>query len=197
MVDAKTVDEEREQSFAANRGGFSFLLVHGLTWTAAAVLSFVLSLKLAALLYLFQGFVAFPASLIVERLLGLRTLSGRDNSLVNLFVLIAMSQGLALPASIVAYSLDPRYLPVVFAATNAGHFLAYAWLYRTKAYALLALVVAFGPFCLLVATGPDASFHSAGFLVGAALLVTAAYVFRLAGLRLAAAMERASAASGA
>jgi uncharacterized membrane protein len=180
---ARTTDIERDESLAANRGGFSFLVVHGLTWTAAAVLSFVLPLKAAALVYLFQGFIAFPASLVLERLLGYRTLSTKENSLVSLFVLIAVAQGLALPASIVVFSLDPRYLPIVFAATNGGHFLPYSWLHRTRAYVLLAVVAALGPFVLVVLVGADAAFHLSGFLVGAALLLAAAYVLGASGRR--------------
>ena len=90
-----------------------------------------------------------------------------------------MAQGLALPASIVAFSLDPRYLPVVFAATNGGHFLPYSWLYRTRAYVVLAVTAAFGPYACLVVVGPEATFHLAGVLVGAALLATAWYVSRI------------------
>ena len=67
---ARTTDSERDEALVANRGGLSFLLVHGLTWLIAAALSFALPLKLAALVYLFQGFVALPASLVLERLLG-------------------------------------------------------------------------------------------------------------------------------
>jgi hypothetical protein len=177
----RSTDLERDESRAANRGGFAFLAVHGLTWLIAAFLSYALDLETAALVYLFQGFVAFPASLVLERLLGLRTLSTSENSLVSLFVLIAVAQGLALPASIVVFNLDARYLPVVFAATNGGHFLPYSWLHRTRAYVVLAVVAALGPFALLVTIGPDATFHLAGFLVGAALLATAAFMWRLTG----------------
>lgn len=173
---ARTTDVERDESLVANRGGFSFLFVHGWTWIAAAALSFVLPIKVGALVYLFQGFVAFPASLLLERQLGYKTLSTKENSLVNLFVLIAVAQGLALPASIVVYNLDPLYLPVVFAATNGGHFLPYSWLHRTRAYVFLALVASFGPFALLVAAGAEASFHASGLLVGVVMLISAWYV---------------------
>lgn len=144
-----------------------------MTWAAAAALTFVLPVKPAALIYLFQGIIAFPASLVLERFLGYRTLSTKENSLVELFVLIAVAQGLALPASIVVYNLDPLYVPVVFAATNGGHFLPYSWLHRTRAYIALAVVAAFGPFVLLVAVGAEPTFHLAGFVVAVALLVTA------------------------
>ncbi len=175
-IEMRTTAEERDESIAANRGGLSFLFVHGLTWILAGCLALVIAPKSAALIYLFQGLVAFPASLGVERALGFRTLSARDNSLVNLFVLIAVAQGLALPASIVAFNLDPLYVPVVFAATSGGHFLPYSWLYRTRAYITLGIVAALGPFALLVVLGPETTFWLAGLLVGTTLLATGAYL---------------------
>ena len=108
---ARSTDVERDESLIANRGGFSFLFVHGWTWIAAAALTFVLPIKVAALVYLFQGFVAFPLSLLLERRLGYKTLSTKENSLVSLFVLIAVAQGFALPASIVVYNLEPALPP--------------------------------------------------------------------------------------
>jgi hypothetical protein len=173
---ARPTDVERDESLLANRGGFAFLFVHGWTWIAAAALSFMLPTKAGALVYLFQGFVAFPLSLALERRLGYTTLSTKANSLVSLFVLIAVAQGLALPASIIVYTLDPLYVPAVFAATNGGHFLPYSWLHRTRAYVVLALVASFGPFAILVIGGPEASFHASGFLVGIVMLITAWYV---------------------
>jgi len=173
---ARPTDVERDESLIANRGGFSFLFVHGWTWIAAAALTFVLPIKVAALVYLFQGFVAFPLSLLLEHRLGYKTLSMKENSLVSLFVLIAVAQGLALPASIVVYNLNPLYLPVVFAATNGGHFLPYSWLHRTKVYVFLAIVAAFGPFAILIAGGAEASFHASGFVVGVVMVISAWYV---------------------
>ena len=114
--------------------------------------------------------------LLVERALGYRTLSSSENSLVSLFVLIAVAQGLALPASILVYNLEPRLVPVVFAATNGGHFLPYSWLHGTRAYIGLAVVAALGPFAAVVAAGTEVAFHASGFIAGAALLAAAAWV---------------------
>jgi hypothetical protein len=177
---ARPTDVERVEARTANGGGFSFLLVHGITWVGAGILSFVLPRDTAALVYLFQGLVAFPASLIVERALGYRTLSTNENSLVSLFVLVAVAQGLALPASIIVFNLDPRLVPVVFAATNGGHFLPYSWLHGTRAYIGLAIVAALGPFAVVVTAGADVAFHASGFIAGGALLATAVWVRLLA-----------------
>jgi hypothetical protein len=174
----RTTEAERDEARFANRGGFAFLAVHGVTWLIAGASSYVLPVEQAALVYLFQGLVAFPLSLGLERLLGFRFIRTADNSIVELFVLIALTQGLALPASIVAFNLEPLTVPVVFAATNGGHFLPYAWLHRTRAYAVLAAVAAVGPFALLVVLDAEPAFHATGFLVGATMLATAAWVLR-------------------
>ena len=177
MVMSRTVDEERDEARLANRGGMAFLLVHGITWTMAGFLTFVLEVEQAALVILFQGLVAFPASLLLERALGFRFIAAKDNAIVSLFVLIAMTQGLSLPASIIVLNLDPLYLPMVFASTNGGHFLPYMWLHRTRAYAVLAVACALGPFAILLVAGAQTAFHATGFLVGGIMLVVAAYVW--------------------
>ena len=177
MALGRTIDEERDEARTANRGGVAFLLVHGVTWTAAAILTFALSVEQAALIILFQGVVAFPASLMLERLLGFRFIPAKDNAVVSLFVLIAMTQGLSLPGSIIVLNLDPLYLPVAFAATNGGHFLPYMWLHRTRAYAVLAVACALGPFALLLVAGAQTAFHATGFLVGTIMLAVAAWIW--------------------
>lgn len=170
----RPTDEERDEARRANRGGFSFLLVHGTTWVLAGALSFTLPVEQAALVYLFQGLVAFPLSVALERVLGFTLVPTSRNAVVELFVLIAMTQGLALPASIIILNLEPLYLPAVFAATTGGHFLPYTWLHRTRAYAVLAVVTALGPFAIVLLAGAQASFHASGFLVGGVMLATAA-----------------------
>lgn len=171
-----TIDAARDDARMANRGGFSFLLVHGITWTVASVLSFMLPTETAALVYLFQGLLAFPASLALERLLGYRFVKADENPLIGLFVMIAMIQGLALPASIIAFNLDPLYVPAVFAATSGGHLLPYSWLHRTPAYVAVAIIAALGPFVVLLFAGADSSFHYSGFLIGAVMIVASLYI---------------------
>ncbi len=147
-LSVRTTDFERDEARTANRGGFSFLLVHGLTSLVAAVLTFALPVDTAALIFMFQGLVAFPLSLLLERALGYRMVS-RENTLQPLFIQVASIQLLALPAVIVAYSLNPLYTPVAFAAVGGAHFLPYTWLQRTPVYGVLAVVVAVSPYLLL------------------------------------------------
>lgn len=172
----RTTDQERDEARTANRGGVSFLVAHGIASLVAGALTFALPVETAALLFMFQGMAAFPASLLLERSLGYRMV-GRENSLQPLFIQVASIQLLALPAVIVVYSLEPLYTPVAFAAVGGAHFLPYAWLQRTRVYAVLAAVVAVVPYLLLLlGLGAAAVFHATGFVIGTALLVAAAAV---------------------
>jgi hypothetical protein len=67
-----------------------------------------------------------------------------------------MSQVVALPAVIVAYSLNPASVPVVLAAIAGGHFLPYAWLQRTRIYVVLAVAIAVGALALQIGLGTRA-----------------------------------------
>lgn len=170
MTIGRTTLEERDAARFANLGGYVFMLVHGLTWIVASILSYALALEAAALVYLFQGLVAFPASLVVERWLGYPLL-GKENSLTPLFVQVASIQIVALPAVIYVFDLDPRLVPAAFAAVAGAHFLPYVWLMRTPIYGALAVFTALAPWALLATLGRDAAFNVVGFVLGAGLLV--------------------------
>jgi hypothetical protein len=59
-----------------------------------------------------------------------------------------MSKMLALPAVIVANSLELHTVPGVLAAGGGVHFLPYAWLHRTRIHVALAVAASLGPFAL-------------------------------------------------
>lgn len=132
---------------ASSAGGSPFLISYGITFFITGILSFFISDQLTALLAMFQGGIALPFAFWLERRMG----SGRmaaDNPLRSLSVQMAVSQALALPALIVAYSLNPRSIPIIMAALGGVHFLPYAWLHRTRVYAILAVAVSIGAFLL-------------------------------------------------
>lgn len=161
---------------ASSAGGAPFLIAFGLTFLITALLSFFIPKPTAALIAMFQGSLALPLALWLERRLGRRRMSP-DNPLRALSGQLAMSQNLALPAWIVVYSLNPGAIPVVMAATGAAHFLPYAWLHRTRVYAVLAGALSLGAFALQLGLGA-AAFPYILLFVAAAYGVTAPIVYR-------------------
>jgi hypothetical protein len=91
--------------------------------------------------------LTLPLTFWLERRLGAGPMSP-DNPLRSLSVQMAISQILALPAVIVAYSLEPSTVPVVLAAVGGAHFVTYAWLHRSRLYAILAVAISIGAFVL-------------------------------------------------
>lgn len=172
------LDSARDEISASSSGGAPFLIAYGTTMLGCAALSLVLPRDVVALIAIFQGGVALPAAFWLERRLRVRPVSP-DNPLTPLSIQLAMSQVVALPAVIVADSLDPDYVPVVLAAIGGGHFLPYTWLHRAQAYATLAVAVSLGGFAIQLALHTQA-FPVILAYIGICYWIAAPTVFRLA-----------------
>lgn len=161
---------------ASSAGGAPFLICYGLTFLVTGILSFSLPKETSALIAMFQGGVALPAALWLERRMGTTTMS-QDNPLKTLSAQMAMSQALALPFLIAVYSIEPAQIPVVMAGLGGVHFLPYAWLHRTRIYTFLAIVVSLGSFALVLLL-KSASYPYILLLVGVAYWVVSPLVYR-------------------
>lgn len=166
----------RAEVSASSAGGAAFLIAYGATFLITAVLSLVLPAPTVAMIAMFQGGVALPAAFWLERRLGTGQMAA-ENPLRPLSVQLAMSQALALPAFIMAYSLNPRSLPLVLAAVGGMHFLPYAWLQRTRAYIVLGVAVSVGAFLIQLLL-PGLAFNLILFYVAAVYAVSAVVVYR-------------------
>ena len=165
------LDVIRQQGILSSLAGFSFLLVMGLAWIAAAALSYFVPIGFAPWLYPCLGGLTMPIAIALDRKLGYIAAPTPDPllplSLQLLFVQIA-----AFPAVLLVWDSMPNYMPVAFAGIVGAHFLPFQWIYKTKVYCALGIVVAVGPYILAVLVGPQVV-HFTGFLVGTALLIGA------------------------
>jgi hypothetical protein len=161
---------------ASSAGGAPFLMAYGVTFLATGLLSFFIPSETAALIALFQGGLALPAALWLERKLGSGPLSPA-NPLKPLSAMLAMSQSLGLPLLILVYSLEPRGIPLALAGLGGMHFLPYAWLQRTRAYAVLAGALSVGAFALQMGLGWGA-FSYILLYVAAAYALSAPWIYR-------------------
>ncbi len=134
---------------ASSAGGAPFLIAYGATFLITAILSFFLPRPTVALIAMFQGGVALPAAFWLERKMGSRRMSP-GNPLRALSAQMAMSQALGLPLLILAYSLNPGAVPLALASLGGVHFLPYAWLHRTRIYAIFAVAVSIGAFIIQI-----------------------------------------------
>ena len=161
---------------ASSAGGAAFLAAFGASFLICAALSFFLPVRTAALAVMFQGSAALPLAFWLERRLGSQPMSA-NNPLRPLSVQMAMSQIVALPAVIIAFSLNPATVPAALAAVGGGHFLPYAWLQRTRIYFALGVAISLGAFVLQIIL-QAAAFPWILMFVGAAYWTAAPLVYR-------------------
>jgi hypothetical protein len=163
---------------ASSAGGAPFLIAYGATFMITAVLSFFLPRQTIAIIAMFQGAVALPAAFWLERRMGSQRMSP-DNPLKSLSAQMAMSQALGLPLLILVYSLNPGGIPLALASLGGVHFLPYAWLHRTRIYAIFAVAVSIGAFLIQIFLGSNA-FSFVLVYIAVVYWVTAPLVYRSA-----------------
>ena len=174
MTPSSEIDAIRQQGILAALAGFPFLLVFGVVWLAAGALSYWIPSSVAPWIYPSLGGVAVPIAIAIERRLGYVAASNPD-PLLPLTLQLLFVQIVAFPAILLVWDATPHFMPVAFAAVVGAHFLPFQWVYRTRVYGVLAVVVAVGPFVLALLFG-QAVLHYTGFFVGGTLLVGAFFV---------------------
>jgi len=165
------IDAVRQQAILSSLAGFPFLLVFAFAWTIAGALSYVVPRDIAPWIYVFGGIPAMPIAIALERRLGYVRAADPD-TLLPLTLQILFVQIVAFPAILLVWEASPDFVPVALAAVVGAHFLPFQWVYCTKLYGILGVVVSVGPLVLAVLAGEQA-LHYTGFFVGAALLVGA------------------------
>ncbi len=170
------VNTIRQHAILASLAGFPFLLVFGLVWLVAGALTYLLPASIAPWAYVFLGMPATPIAMWIEKRHGYLPAMNPD-PLLPLTLQILFVQIVAFPAILLVWSSAPKYLPVAFAAIVGAHFLPFEWVYRTRLYRILGIVVAVGPYLIAVLSGPR-SMHYTGFFVGTSLLIGAAFARR-------------------
>jgi len=169
MTPTSELDALRRQAILSSLAGFPILLVFAFAWIGAAMLSYVVPPAIAPWVYLFLGIPAMPIAIALERRMGYVRAADPD-PLLPLTLQILFVQVVAFPAILLVWDAAPPFVPVAFAAVVGAHFLPFQWIYQTRLYGYLGVVVAVGPFVLAVLFG-KAALHYTGFFVGSALLV--------------------------
>ncbi len=171
MTSSQEIDALRRHGILSSLAGFPFLLVFGLVWITAAAVSYAVTPEIAAWVYVLLGLPGTPIALALERRMGYVPAPDPD-PLLPLVLQVYFVQVVAFPVILLVWEMSAHYVPVAFAAVVGAHFLPFQWIYRTRLYGVLGVVVAVVPFGLAVALGQEA-LHLTGFFVGAALLAGA------------------------
>jgi hypothetical protein len=170
---AAQLDTLRQRAILSSQAGFASLLALGLAWLAAGAASYAVPRAVVPWLYLGLGLSATSLGLAIGRRVGYLPAAEPD-ALSPLVRQLAFVPVVAFPAVVVVWDTAPRLVPLVFAALTGAQLLPLQWVYRTRLYGLLALLVSAGPFVLALRAAEDAIHHT-GLFAGAVLLVGALF----------------------
>ncbi len=165
------IDAQRQRAILSSLAGFPFLLVYGLVWIIGAGLSYLVPRDIAPWVYVLLGMPAVPVAIALEKRMGY-VRAPEPDPLLPLTLQVLFVQVVAFPAILLVWDASPHYVPVAFAAVVGAHFLPFQWIYRTRIYGFLGVVVAAGSFALVMLFR-ERALHYTGFFVGPALLVGA------------------------
>jgi len=145
------LNAERYRVSTTTKRGIGMPAAGLLFWVGVAWLTRRFPVPRAVLYSFFLTGLVFPVGVALTRLAGGNLLS-RSAGLTPLGLLLAALQMFFWPVVALVYVLSPAWAPWTMAVLFGSHFLPYAWLHRSRAYAFLSASVAMSVSVLALVT---------------------------------------------
>jgi len=142
---------ERRRVSTTSQRGIGMPAAGLLFWLAVAWLTRRFPVPRAVLYSFFLTGLVFPVGVALTRIAG-GDLFTKSAGLTPLGMLLAALQAFFWPIIVLVYVLSPEWTPWAMAILFGSHFLPYAWLHRSRAYAFLSASVAISLTGLALAT---------------------------------------------
>ena len=140
VASAVAIDAERARLAKATARGLGMPIAGLIYWLVVAYLLRTLPPRSAIILSFFGTGAVFPVGVMITRLVG-GNLFARSERLTSLGMLFNALQLFFWPIIIVVWRAAPQWTPFTMATLFGSHFLGYAWLYRSRGYAVLSVGV--------------------------------------------------------
>lgn len=135
------LDEMRFDSAYKQKKGLHFILASIIIWTAVFLVhSTDLPILTKNLLTFCFTAPLLPLAFAISKLIRV-DFSNKDNPLTNLGVLFSLNQMLYLLIAMWAYSAVPEKMVMILAMIFGAHLLPYGWLYQSKSYMALSVMI--------------------------------------------------------
>lgn len=141
VPDPRRLEDERDRLARLSRKGIGVPAAGLVYWLVVAVLVRMLPQQTALLASFFLTLGLWPLGAALTRALG-GDLFARSEVLAPLGLLLAAVQLFYWPVIVVVFRTSPEWTPFTLAVLFGSYFLPWAWLYRSRAHALLAVATA-------------------------------------------------------
>lgn len=145
------LNAERRRISTMSQRGIGMPAAGLLFWLAVAWLTRRFPAPRAVLYSFFLTGLVFPVGVVLTRVAG-GDLFTKSAGLTPLGILLAALQAFFWPIIVLVYVISPEWTPWAMAILFGSHFLPYAWLHRSRAYAFLSASVAISLTGLALAT---------------------------------------------
>jgi hypothetical protein len=172
----RAIDFERARLAALTRRGIGMPIAGALFWIAAAVFVREWPMRTAILAMFFGTGAVFPVGLLLSRALG-GDLFARSERFTSLGMLFNAAQLFFWPIIILIFRVAPEWTPFAMCVLFGSHFMGYAWLYRSRGYAVLTVGTAVAP-CAAVLIMRDPLFATIPLIAAVVYAVAVVVLFR-------------------
>lgn len=149
----KQLDQYRLDCAQKQKRGLHFILASVVIWGSMTVIYF------SALPILTKNLFAFictgmllPLSFLISKIINV-DFQNKDNPLSNLGLLFSVNQLLYLLIAMWIYPTIPEKMIMVLAIIFGAHLMPFSWLYRSKVYFVLSIIIPF--FALIIGLNFD------------------------------------------
>lgn len=173
MTPQQQLDAWRLELAVTAKNGLNFIVAASLIWVAIAGV-WALPYPPARLSFFtfFIGPAMLPLAWVLSKVLR-TTWTLPHNPLQPLGLWLNVAQLFYFPFLMFIYGKHPAYFLMTYGIITGAHFFPYAWFYNTRAYAVMATVIAVGCLLIGVRTAATAPMWVAVFMAGALLILSA------------------------
>ncbi len=126
------------------KNGINFIVAATFCWGLIAVIWVNTGTPMQQALFTFFAVSPMmPLAWILSKLLK-TTWIVKDNPLNSLGLWLNLAQLFYFPFVFIAFNQNPEHMPMALAIITGAHLFPYAWLYKTKAYAIMAGLISVG-----------------------------------------------------
>lgn len=173
------LDEMRFDSAYRQKKGLHFILASIFIWAAVCIVHLTdLPILTKNLLTFCFTAPLLPLAFAISKLIGV-DFTNKGNPLTNLGVLFSLNQMLYLLIAMWIYNAVPEKMVMVLAMIFGAHLLPYGWLYQSKSYTALAIII---PIAALIVGINFPPYIVAGFMIGVEIVFSLLLVFEVKNL---------------
>ncbi len=135
------VKELREDCARKQKLGLHFIMASVIIWCAVAIIHATnLPIVTKNFFTLCCSAPLMPMAFGISKLIKV-DFQNKDNPLTNLGIIFAVNQIVYILIAMWVFSATPEKMVMVYAMITGAHFMPYGWLYQSKAYFVLSVVI--------------------------------------------------------